>query len=323
MNKINKPWHRLTNWSALLVFVLIISSCGAQDLSSKNGFDLSNASVAIEEILSGGPGKDGIPALDKPVFVDASSAEFLQDEDRVLALEIDGVSKAYPIKILNWHEIVNDRIGATAFAVTYCPLCGTGVVFSRQLDNQVVRFGVSGLLYNSDVLLYDDQTESLFSQILAQAISGPLVGKKLETLISTHTTWGKWRQLHPQSLVLSTATGYHRDYERNPYGDYASSHALYFPVASSDAAERFHPKETVLGLVDGNRIKAYPFSELDKQGRASFVDVIDAKSYRIEWDSQSRTANIFNEQDQSVFTLQSFYFAWMAFYPETRLFHAP
>ncbi len=301
----------------------LISSCNAQSGPSKNGFDLSNASISVDKILSGGPGKDGIPAIDKPVFVLKNKANFVKDDDRVLALEINGIAKAYPINILNWHEIVNDKIGDQYFAVTYCPLCGTGAVFSANVGADRSRFGVSGLLYNSDVLLYDDNTESLWSQILSKAISGPMVGEKLTPLVSTHTTWGRWKELHPDTLVLSTATGYIRDYTRNPYGDYGTNRSLYFPAPSSSPdAHSFHPKETVIGLVDGDRIKAYPFSELDKNNQPEFIDVIDGKAYTVVWDSKSKTAQIKDQTGNAIPTIQGFYFAWVAFYPESLIYVA-
>lgn len=304
-----------------LTSVVFVSSCNAQNGPSKNGFDLSNASIPIEKILSGGPGKDGIPAIDNPIFATQDKADFMKDSDRVLALEVDGVAKAYPINILNWHEIVNDKIGDQSFAVTYCPLCGTGAVFSADVKGKHSRFGVSGLLYNSDVLLYDDRTESLFSQILSKAISGPLVGENLMPLVSTHTTWGKWKTLHPDTQVLSTDTGYVRDYTRNPYGDYGSSRVLYFPVSSSaDKPNTFHPKETVIGLIDGSNIKMYPFSELDKNGRPEFVDIINGKRYTVIWDSVNKSAQIKNNNSQLIPTVQGFYFAWNAFYPESKIY---
>ena len=304
-----------------LASVVFMSSCNAQNSVSKNGFDLSNSSISIDKILSGGPGKDGIPAIDSPIFVTQEKADFIKDTDRVLALELNGVAKAYPINILNWHEIVNDKIGDQSFVVTYCPLCGTGAVFSADVKGKHSRFGVSGLLYNSDVLLYDEHTESLFSQILSKAISGPLVGESLTPLVSTHTTWGKWKELHPDTQLLSTNTGYSRDYTKNPYGDYGSSRVLYFPVSGAkDKPESFHPKETVVGLIDGSNIKMYPFSELDKNGQSEFIDIINGKSYTILWDGVNKSAQIKNNSSQVIPTLQGFYFAWNAFYPESKVY---
>ncbi len=320
--KINKQLKSVVA-IVILAFIVLVSSCNAQSGPYKNGFDLSNSSIPVDEILSGGPGKDGIPAIDKPIFVAQDKANFIKDDGRVLALEINGVAKAYPINILNWHEIVNDKIGDKAFAVTYCPLCGTGAIFSSNIKGKHSRFGVSGLLYNSDVLLYDDRTDSLFSQILSKAISGPLVGEKLTPIASRHTTWGRWKELHPNTLVLSTATGYIRDYTKNPYGDYGTNRLLYFPAPSSSPdAHSFHPKETVIGLVDGDRIKAYPFSELDKNAKSKFVDLINGKAYTILWDSENKSAQIQTQSGEILPTIQGFYFAWMAFYTDSEIYRS-
>jgi len=139
-----------------------------------NGFDVTDAIIPVKKIASGGPPRDGIPAINEAKFVNPAEAKFLDPDSRVLGVEIEGVAKAYPIAILNWHEIVNDRIGTQHLAVTYCPLCGTGMVFASNVGDTALVFGVSGLLYNSDVLLYDRNTESLWSQLMRKAVSGPL-----------------------------------------------------------------------------------------------------------------------------------------------------
>ena len=164
---------------------------------TKNGFDVSNSSISADEILGGGPPKDGIPALSNPELINAVDATYLQPNDRIIGIEIDGIARAYPISILNWHEIVNDQINNQQFAVTYCPLCGTGVAFSSNVAGEVTEFGVSGLLYNSDVLLYDRNTESLWSQIMAEAVAGKLVGVKTKTYSD---------QSHHLAELVSTAS---------------------------------------------------------------------------------------------------------------------
>ena len=162
---------------ALVLASFISASCDAA--SSKNGFDVGNSSIPVAEILSGGPPRDGIPSIDDPHFITSDRADFLDPEDRVIGVSRNGEARAYPIAIMNWHEIVNDRIGDESIVVTYCPLCGTGMVF---LAPPGLEFGVSGLLYNSDVLLYDRQSESLWSQIMMQAVSGERLGEKLNLL---------------------------------------------------------------------------------------------------------------------------------------------
>ena len=165
---------------AILLAILIGLSATFVFAAGKNGFDLSNASIPIEKILHGGPPRDGIPALDDPKFVNANHADFIQAGDRVLGVARNGIAKAYPINILNWHEIVNDQFGDEGIAVTFCPLCGTGMAFKADIQGKIRDFGVSGLLYNSDVLLYDRDSESLWSQIAREAVSGPLLGTSLE-----------------------------------------------------------------------------------------------------------------------------------------------
>ncbi|MCK5440086.1 MAG: DUF3179 domain-containing protein, partial [Gemmatimonadetes bacterium] len=158
--------------------------------------------------MSGGPPRDGIPALMSPAFELAGEVEWLRPQDRLLALERDGEAKAYPLRILNWHEIVNDDVGGEPIVVTYCPLCGTGMAFDPHVGDQRLDFGVSGLLYNSDVLMYDRQTESLWSQIEREAVTGTLRGERLELKPLIHTTWAHWREQHPNGLVLSRDTGH-------------------------------------------------------------------------------------------------------------------
>jgi len=178
------------------------------------GWDFSKHNIPLNEISSGGPDKDGIPAIDRPRFVLAEQADkkFMKASDRVLGLVMNGKKKAYPIKILNWHEIVNDRIGGQPVVVTFCPLCGTGMVFDARIPGRELNFGVSGLLYQSDMLLYDRATESLWSQISARAIAGPSRGAKLRLVRSRLMTWKRWRSLHPHTTVVTRETGHRRNY---------------------------------------------------------------------------------------------------------------
>ncbi len=223
---------------ALLATSMLLSPCLAS--GPFNDFDISNSSITSTEIHKGGPPRDGIPSIDKPVFINADQAGFLKATDRVLGLHHNGISKAYPISIMNWHEIVNDETAGQAIAVTYCPLCGTGVAFAARAGGKQLRFGVSGLLYNSDVLLYDRETESLWSQLLSRAISDPMKGTKLTLIPLQHTSWDHRLKHNPQTLVLATDTGYSRDYSRDPYAGYEDSNGIYFPVSHHDP--RYHPE---------------------------------------------------------------------------------
>ncbi|PJA16725.1 MAG: hypothetical protein CO113_15630 [Elusimicrobia bacterium CG_4_9_14_3_um_filter_62_55] len=169
-------------------FAALLAAVSAQAAPARlNGFDLEGSLVPAADIHRGGPPKDGIPALSDPRFVAAADAE-LSPEDRVVGVASGGVAKAYPIRILNWHEVVNDAFGARRIAVTYCPLCGTAMVFDAVAGGRRRAFGVSGLLYNSDVLLYDRESESLWSQVLKRAVSGPEKGTALTQIPARHTT---------------------------------------------------------------------------------------------------------------------------------------
>lgn len=293
----------------------------AASAGSSNGFDLSNSVLPVEQILHGGPPRDGIPALSQPKLVRPEQAAYLQPGDRVVGVAFNGQARAYPIPILNWHEIVNDDIDGQRIAVTYCPLCGTAVVFDASIDGEPTDFGVSGLLYNSDVLLYDRATESLWSQILGQAIAGARVGKKLNPIPISHTTWRDWRKKHPDTLVLSDDTGHSRDYSRDPYAGYEQSRSTYFAV-NNEAPDNYHPKEVVLGLSVDGVYKAYPFIELDKQGKQRFSDSLNGTTFNFDWDSDNRSITITDSAGKAVAGVQGFWFAWFAFHPDTEVYKA-
>ena len=302
----------------LLVFVVIPSLVlGA----TKNGFDVSDAMIPEREILSGGPPRDGIPAIYHPMFESVEAASWLRDKDRVLAVVINGEARAYPIRILDWHEIVNDKIGDQHFAVTYCPLCGTGMVFAANAGESVLLFGVSGLLYNSDILLYDRNTESLWSQILGMAVSAPLKGTPLPPLPVTHTTWGKWVKKNPDTKVLSRETGFIRDYRHGPYEGYENSRRLFFGVSHA-APMTYHPKERVIGIEVAGKFKAYPFKELSAQGLAEFTDQFAGNTFVIEWDEEAQSSSIHDDTGRLLPAVTGFWFAWYTFHPETDIFTA-
>jgi hypothetical protein len=288
---------------------------------SKNGFDLSDALIPEHEILKGGPPRDGIPAINFPKFESAEVATWLDGDDRVLGVVINGQARAYPVPILNYHEIVNDRIGDQHFAVTYCPLCGTGIVFSSDLDGESLQFGVSGLLYNSDVLLFDRNSNSLFSQIMAKGITGRFKGFELERLPVSHTSWQNWLERHPGTEILSRETGFRRDYGRTPYDDYDKIRRLYFQV-SNRAPDDYHPKEQVLGVEIGSSFKAYPFAELKQLGQSRFSDHLATQDIEITWNEKANSAQAFDSNDDEIATVIAFWFAWYAFHPETEVFKA-
>lgn len=204
--------------------------------------DTSKRSVELDELVSGGPPKDGIPALSPGdlAFGPPAMAD-LRDSVRGILVEFEGERRFYPFSILVWHEIANDHIGDTHFAVTFCPLCGSGIVFDREVDGRILTFGVSGLLYESNLVMFDRGTESLWSQSLGQAIAGFYTGTELEILPMQLLPFQEAREKYPDMRVLSKKTGYNKDYDRNPYSGYETSDSVYFPVSVQDS--RFFAKE--------------------------------------------------------------------------------
>ena len=283
------------------------------------GFDLSRSSIPRDEILSGGPPKDGIPALTDPEFISVEDVDFLRPWDRVLGIELNGESKAYPILILNWHELVNDQLEGVYFLISYCPLCGTGMAFDPWIHGERYLFGVSGKLYNSDVLFYDKKTESLWSQLKMEAVTGKLMGTRLKHLKIQHTTWKDWKNRYPGSQVLSPETGYDRAYSENPYARYEATEKIMFPVSNFD--RRLPMKTWVLGVLVNEKAKAYSFEAL-KEESSPFQDRIGGVEVEVQFNSEHRWANIFDSEGEEIPSTQAYWFAWAAFHPDTELWNS-
>jgi len=282
-----------------------------------SGFDFTKHTIPIEDIKSGGPPKDGIPALTDPEWLNAKEAAYLNPEDRVIGFVQNGDARAYPIRILNWHEVVNDEVAGIPITVVYCPLCGSGTVFDARVKQQRAQFGVSGLLYNSDVLIYDKGTESLWSQIKMEAVTGTMTGTRLKLLDSSHTTWADWSERYPHTRVLSLETGYRRDYARDPYQSYGQVHDLFFPVNRQDS--RLHPKTWVLGVQIGEGKKAYMFEAL-AQLKEPLSDELGGKEIKINFDRDHDRAWVTDVHGKSLPSIRAYWFAWYAFYPNTELY---
>ena len=203
--------------------------------------------VDPDDLNSGGPPPDGIPAIDEPTFLAAADIDFLADDEPVLALEIDGDARAYPIQVMIWHEIVNDTVGGVPVAVTYCPLCNTAIALDRRAGDRVLDFGTSGLLYQSALVMYDRQTESLWSHFTGRAVAGVLTGAELEMFPVATVSWADWLAAHPDGIVLSRDTGHDRDYGSNPYPGYDSVDNPPF-LFTGDVDGRLAAKTRVVGL---------------------------------------------------------------------------
>ncbi len=216
-------------WKALscsLLAASLASSLHAQSLAWTSEWpntDFSLASVEFSEIISGGVSKDGIPSISAPQFEDASDPEHLPAREPVMTLELPGERpRAYPVRYLLWHEIINDQVGSVPVAVTYCPLCNSGVIFDRRLDDRVLTFGVSGKLRFSDMIMFDRETESWWQQSLGEAIVGELTGDVLTPLAGWTESWREFQQRNPDGLVM-VQPGHSRRYGNNPYANYDTS----------------------------------------------------------------------------------------------------
>jgi hypothetical protein len=221
--------------------------------------DTSKALIPLDEIISGGPPPDGIPAIDRPAFVNAAEAAgWLVPREPVLALQVKGDARAYPLQILMWHEIVNDVVSGVPVTVTFCPLCNSGIVFERVVNGTTLDFGTSGKLYKSDLVMYDRQTHSLWAQMEGRAIVGTHAGTRLRLIPANVLSFEEWRAMHPAGKVLSRDTGHSRNYGRNPYEAYDQPQVAPFLFKGRPDPRR-PPKERVVGIQLGDVARAYPW----------------------------------------------------------------
>lgn len=309
-----KLFIRIFFYGGFLLFVSIKSIEAYNNRGGFNGFDVGNSLVPVEQILKGGPSRDGIPAIDEPVFHIASRTENIRPDSRVLGIHLNGKAKAYPIDILNWHEIVNDKFNGQPVTISYCPLCGTGMAFKTSEEE---GFGVSGLLYNSDMLLYDRKSESLWSQIKKTAISGLRQGEKLTSIPLMHTDWQSWQAQYPESLLLSRETAYRRNYDESPYLGYDTSENLFFPITHED--KRYPKKASIIGLSQNDKQKVWPLSELNK-ATSPLTDTIDDLQVLVHFDAEKDHAWLTDNDGNLLPAVRGYWFAWMAFYPNSEVF---
>jgi hypothetical protein len=234
-------------------------------LDDPNDEGFPDALIDPGDLLSGGPPPDGIPAIDEPRFLEPDQVGFLDDVEPVMALQIGDDARAYPMQIMTWHEIVNDTVDGVPVAVTYCPLCNTAVAYDRRLGDRVLDFGTSGMLYKSALVMYDRQTESLWSHFTAQAIIGHLAGQDLDVYPVAIVSWADWREAHPDGLVLSRDTGHERDYGRNPYPGYDDIDSPAF-LFEGEVDDRLAAKERVIGIESDGDAVAVRLDELADRG---------------------------------------------------------
>ncbi|GAB4187084.1 MAG: DUF3179 domain-containing protein [Calditrichia bacterium] len=252
----------------LSAIILVTFSC-SNSVETSTGSIQGDWLIPSNKVVDGGPGRDGIPSIDHPKFITVDQVDFLDDPDLIILVKQNNIIHGYPHRILDWHEIVNDQINDTYFSVTYCPLTGTALVWNRKFDDQVTTFGVSGLLYNSNLIPYDRNTQSNWSQMKILCVNGPLIGERPQQLPMIETTWATAKVLFPEMEVLSTDTGYDRNYFRYPYGNYKFTDQLLFDVEVND--NRLPKKERVFGVI-GN-IRTVIFRGTDFEGVIELIEI--------------------------------------------------
>lgn len=278
--------------------------------------DPKKAKIDLNKLRQGCPVKDCIPAIDNPKFISAGEAEQknqIEDNDVVFAISHKGINRTYPQRILNWHEIVNDEVAGTKVAVTFCPLCGTAIGFERPSDT---TFGVSGKLVNSNLVMYDRKTQTLWQQLGGEAIVGELVGQKLKLFPIDTLLWKDWKKLHPDTQVLSQDTGYSRDYSFYPYGSYEQDRDIYFP-AEGEQDNRLHPKAIVWGISINNQSKAYSDEKLAQVGE--LTEKLANTKLTIKRTKEGQVI-ITKDDGQRIIPERSMWFAWLSFHKDTELF---
>lgn len=330
---------------------------------------LVRCGATSDALFDGGPGRDGIPSLTNPplvpidniearyVFDYTQKKESFEPDPRIVGLLLDGVEVAIPYNILWWHEIVNVDVGGRRIAITYCPLTASPLAFDVTASG-MERLGVSGLILQNNLVMFDPETESLWPQLCTRAVAGPRDGENLTMVPIVDMLWTQWKERHPNSLVPSGSTGFNRPYDEYPYGGYETSRFLLFPQGEIDA--RRPMKERVLGLPDGQGGEAFPFGEFQGAARLAVSTRRGGASITVLWDQDALTAAAFfpRTADGTTVTLRSagtgfidaetgstwdvegralegplagtrligvpdatvaFWFAWAAFHPETRV----
>ncbi len=314
------PWRR----PAFLSLAVLLALSSAALANPRNwaaewpNTDFTKHSIDYNDIMSGGPPKDGIPAIDRPTFKAVSEVRDLADTEPVIALEVNGEFRAYPLRVLTWHEIVNDTFAGVPVTVTYCPLCNAAIVFDRRIDGRVLDFGTTGKLRNSDLVMYDRQTESWWQQFLGQAIVGSMTGKTLKMLPSRLESFARFRQRAPEGTVLVPGFSIMRRYGDNPYVGYDTASAPF--LYRGDMPDGIEPMVRVV-VVDG---EAWSLPLLRSKGKIAKGDLViswvEGQNSALDTRSIARGRDVGNVIAQrsglDVVHDVTFAFVFHAFHPE-------
>ncbi len=307
----------------LAFFVILIVVIATVELRSRTvgPAPILETEVSMNDrFVSAGINKDGIPAIDAPVFTSVSDADaYVSDDGQGLSVTLGGVTRFYPYQILVWHEVVNDTLGGVPIVVTYCALCNSGQVYERTIDEQTLDFGVSGNVWNANTILYDRQTDSHWVQLLGKAVEGSFDGTELKQIPSRIMTWFEWKQAFPSSQTLSRETGFARDYTRNPYFGYEEERRVMFPLDARD--DRLHPKELVYGYIGPEgQTSAYPLQYLLEE--KEIVDEIEGRKLTVRYDASGISAVGEDSAggETEVILRPTSWYVWYAFFPKTQLY---
>ncbi len=308
-------------WLALLPGLPAARAQDAGIMAAWPNTDFSRVSVDLSEVMSGGPPRDGIPAILDPTFLPAAEETRIDDREPVMTYDPgDGPARAYPIRYLMWHEIVNDVVAGAPVAVTFCPLCNTGMVFDARLDGRTMTFGVSGLLRHSDMIMYDHQSESWWQQALGEGIAGEMNGRQLRQLPAWMESWGAFRAAHPDGFVMDEPD-WRRAYGTNPYRNYDTTRPFLYD--GEDPPHGIPPLERVVRVGDA----AWPLTRVRREGRISEAGVT------ITWEEGQASAldsavigegrevgnvRVRDAQGRDVVHDVPFAFAFHAFHPDGR-----
>ena len=281
---------------------------------SANGFDVSKRVVPRESIRAGGPARDAIRSVDSPEFVKPAEAVWAPAPVPAIGVVLGGEARAYPVHLMEYHQVVNDSIGGIPVVITYDPLTGVPRAFERSVDGQRLHFGVSGLIHRAQFLLYDRETESLWAQYEGRAIAGPLAGSKLESIQVRQEPVGAWLQREPATTVLARPDRMRIDYRYSPFQAYWVSEAV--PVQVDARDDRYHPKEVALGVERNGKTRVYLGSILTAEG-GRIVDEFEERRIRVAYDSKSGT--FLWEAPDDVRVTDAYWFAWKSFHPDTEI----
>ncbi|UTW44361.1 DUF3179 domain-containing protein [bacterium SCSIO 12696] len=283
-------------------------------------YDFGTPSIIdIRELVAGCPKRDCLPSIDTPKFDNTLNTDYLDDDDLLLVVTHNRMTHAYPHKILEGRQVVNDRFGRTPIVASYCPLCASGVAFIAEVGGLVSEFGVSGLLHNSDLVLYDRRTRHLWGQITGEAITGPKSGERLQRVPTQTLRWQDVKARYPRARVLQPdsrdRTHLQRSNGRSHYDNYANTNLLYFPVSLKDA--RRNPKQLVYGVeIDG---KSFAVTDRYLQHKPNFDRAVGGYVVRFKRDDDGFVSAINQDTQQPVAITRLYWFAWYAFHPRTEL----